>query len=445
MVKRLLVLIIVTSTAWLAGCQPADSSESVAPSDAVELSQESQSSQPPPAQTEHDTQSPPVTDASETTDAGPEETISSRTEPREDTTPKTKPAVELEDPPKADVAADSAQPAKLETDEEHTATESEPEPIVEAAIDSEKELPKEADTPDPVESETAKEQPAAKPEDKPKVDPTRDSAKEPPGEIAQETDFKTNAPDLYEKCKYILATYVDKYGNVDYKTLRRKRAKLIAATRAFDNIDPTEYKSWSPNGKIAFWINAYNILTLKLVVDNYPIKPVWYRITYPPNSIIHITGAWTKHYFNVMGIEYTLREIEREILMAGFKDPRICFTFSYATRGGALLRNEPYYPDKLDEQLDDQVKKFLATPRGLRIDHQEKTIRLADIFNWYKRDFIEKYGDIKKFRDRPAHIQAYLNCIVKYISSDDLKYVESRDYEVKFLKYDWRLNEQTNK
>ncbi len=131
--------------------------------------------------------------------------------------------------------------------------------------------------------------------------------------------------------------------------------------------------------------------------------------------------------------------------MAKFKDPRICFTFSYATLGGALLRNEPYYPDKLDEQLDDQVKKFLATPRGLRIDHQEKTVRLADIFNWYKSDFIEKYGDIKKFRDRPAHIQAYLNCIVKYISSDDLKYVESRDYEVKFLKYDWRLNEQTNK
>ena len=86
----------------------------MAPPDAVELSQESQTPQPPPAQTEPDTQSPPVTDASETTDTGPEETISSETEPREDTTPETE-----------------------------LATESEHPPIVEAAIDSEKELPKE--------------------------------------------------------------------------------------------------------------------------------------------------------------------------------------------------------------------------------------------------------------------------------------------------------------
>ena len=424
MVKRLLILIIVTSTPCLAGCRLDDSSGSVLPPDAVELSEESQISQPLPAQTEPDTQSPPVTDTSETTNAKPEETISSRTEPREDTTPQAKPATEPED-----------------------------KPIVKAAIDPEKELPKEVDTPNPAESETAKEQPATKAEDKSDVNHTGDSTKEipddptkeAPDDSAPEPDFKTNAPALYEKCKYILATYVDKHGNVDYKTLRRKRGELIAATRAFDNIEPTEYLPWSSNEKIAFWINAYNIFTLKLVVDNYPIKPLWYKITYPPNSIIHITGAWTRHYFNVMGIEYTLREIEREILMARFGDPRICFTFSYATLGGALLRNEPYYPNKLDEQLDDQVKKFLATPQGLGIDHQEKTFRLADIFNWYKRDFIEKYGDIKKFRDRPAHIQAYLNCIVPYISPDDLKYVESQGYEVKFLKYDWRLNEQTNK
>ncbi len=416
MVKRLLILVIVISAACLAGCQPADSSESVAPPDAVKLSEESHISPPPPAQTEPDTQSPPVTDTSETTDTKPEETISSRTEPREDTTPEAKPATEPED-----------------------------KPIVKTAIDPEKELPKEVDTPKPAESETAKEQPATKPVDKSDVNDTGDSTKETSDDSAREPDFKANAPDLYEKCKYILTTYVDEHGNVDYKTLRPKRRRLIAATRAFDNIDPTEYMSWSPKEKIAFWINAYNILTLKLVVDNYPIKKAWYRITYPPNSIIHISGAWTKHYFKVMGIEYTLREIEREILMARYADPRICFTFSYATLGGALLRNEPYYPDKLDEQLDDQVKKFLADPRGLRIDHKEKTIRLADIFNWYKSDFIEKYGDIKKFRDRPEHIQAYLNCIVPYISSDDLKYVESQDYEVKFLKYDWRLNEQANK
>jgi hypothetical protein len=316
----------------------------------------------------------------------------------------------------------------------------------ETAVDSDKESPK----------ETGEEPPATKAQDPPKIEAEagseKESAKEAdsddPGnsENGQKPDFEIVAPDLYEKCEYILTTFVDKHGKVDYKTLRAKRRKLIAATRAFSNIDPREYFPWSRNEKIAFWINAYNVLTLKVVIDNYPIKHHPIKILlYPKNSIIHINGVWTKKYFDVMGIEYTLREIEREILMARFKDPRICFTFSYATLGGALLRNEPYHPDKLDEQLDDQVKKFLATPQGLRFDHQEKVVRLGDIFNWYKGDFIEKYGDVKKFRDRPAHIQAYLNCIIKYISPDDLKYIESKDYEVKFLKYDWRLNEQPNK
>lgn len=400
MVKRLLVVIILVSAAWPAGCRPGESTASAAPLAVTEVPEKTETSQEAPAQTEPSTLSPATGAPSETMDAEPKETSESRTRPGQNGAIEIQTATESEEPP---------------------ATKAQDPPKTEAAAGSEKESAKEADSDDPNNSENG-----------------------------QKPDFELGAPDLYEKCEYILTTFVDKHGKVDYKNLRRKRSKLIAAARAFSNIEPVEYLSWSDNeksdnGKIAFWINAYNILTLNLVIENYPIKPLWWRITYPPNSIIHIPGAWTKKYFDVMGIEYTLREIERELLMAKFKDPRICFTFSYATLGGALLRNEPYYPDKLDEQLDDQVKKFLATPQGLRIDRQEKIVRLGDIFNWYKSDFIEEYGDIKKFRDRPAHIQAYLNCIIKYISSDDLKYVESKDYEVEFLKYDWRLNEQPNK
>ncbi len=434
MVKRLLVVIILVSAAWTAGCQPDESAAPGAPSAVTEVLEKTEAPQEAPAQTEPSTLSPAIVAPSETADAEPKETSESTTGPGQNARIEIQPATESKEPP---------------------AARAQEEPTSETTVDSDKESPKETGTGDPAELETDEEPPAAKNQDPPKTEDAagseKESAKEAdsddPGKSGsgREPDFKVGAPDLYEKCKYVLATFVDKHGKVDYYNLRRKRSKLIAATRAFSEIDPVEYFQWSDNEKIAFWINAYNILTLSLVVENYPIKPLWWRITYPPNSIIHIPGAWTKKYFDVMGIEYTLREIEREILMARFKDPRICFTFSYATLGGALLRNEPYYPNKLDEQLDDQVKKFLATPQGLTIDHQEEIVRLGDIFNWYKGDFIEEYGDIKRFRDRPAHIQAYLNCIVKYISSDNLKYIESKDYDVKFIKYDWRLNEQPNK
>ena len=200
--------------------------------------------------------------------------------------------------------------------------------------------------------------------------------------------------------------------------------------------------SWSNNEKIAFWINAHNIFTLKLIIDNYPIQPKWYLINYPDSSIMQIVGGREKKYFKIMGMEYTLREIEKEILMKRFRDPRIFFALSYASMGGAFLLNEPYYPDKLDQQLDEQARKFLLSSRGLRIDRTKKIIFLADIFNWYKPVFIAKYGSIKKFRDRQPHIQSYLNFIVDYISPDNVGYFESANYKVEFQLYDWHLNEQ---
>ncbi|HPD46290.1 MAG TPA: DUF547 domain-containing protein [Anaerohalosphaeraceae bacterium] len=258
-------------------------------------------------------------------------------------------------------------------------------------------------------------------------------------------DFELLGPRILTAYGNLLRSYVDEHGNVDYPTLRRKRGELYAILRDLDKLDPREYFPWGRNEKIAFWINAYNLFTLKVVVENYPIEPNWAKVmlNYPKNSIVHINAPWTKQYFKVMGMQHTLREIERSNLLARYGDLRVCMALSYASMGGAMLRNEPYRGDKLDEQLDDQVRRFLADKRGFQIS--DGTVCLADIFNWYKQDFIRKYGEVRRFREKPEHIQAYLNFIVGYVSASDAQYLETRDYTVEFRKYDWRLNEQTNK
>jgi hypothetical protein len=269
---------------------------------------------------------------------------------------------------------------------------------------------------------------------------------EPDKLAAEETEPERKVPfekpAFYDKCEHVFSTYVDEEGMADYKTLRRKRAELIDAAREFDRVHPAEKMSWSRNEKIAFWINAHNIFTAKLIVDNYPIQPRWYLINYPDSSIMHIVGGREKKYFRVMGMEYTLHEIEREILLERFKDPRIFFALSYASMGGAFLRNEAYQAEKLDEQLDEQVKKFLSNPRGMRIDRKKKIVFLSNIFNKYKKVFIEKYGSIKKFRDHQLPVRAYLNFIINYASDGDVSYLKSNDYVVRFQLYDWHLNEQ---
>ncbi|MBN1457561.1 MAG: DUF547 domain-containing protein [Sedimentisphaerales bacterium] len=241
----------------------------------------------------------------------------------------------------------------------------------------------------------------------------------------------------------ILKKYVDKEGCVDYRNLRKKRAELLPILRELKQLHPAEMLSWSKEEKIAFWINTHNIFTIKLVIDNYPIKPKWYMIIFPDNSIIHIPGGRNKKYFEVMGLEYTLEEIEKEALMNRFKEPLIAFGLSYATMGGAYLLDEPYTSKKLYNQLKNQARKMLSDKRGIRIDQENNVVYLTDIFNWYEEQFIEKYGAIKRFRDKEPNIRSYLNFILEFAPKETVNYLTTKEYTVKFQNYDWLLNEQT--
>ena len=288
-------------------------------------------------------------------------------------------------------------------------------------------------------------------------EPTVDTPIDTPTEKTQSVP---PLPELFEKCNYIFSTYVDEDGDVDYATLRRKRNELNEAIKAIEQITLIQYLAWDENYQKAFLINAHNIFTLKLVVDNYPIKPVWYMINYPSNSFKHIESgrAREKVFFDIMKHEYTLREIEMDILLGGFEqeqetsdlniitgfdDLRVIFALSYASKSSAFLRNEVYLPKKLDEQLDDQVRKFVNSNRGVIIDHSKKLIYLSGIFKWYKNCFLmSKYSRIKKFRDQPDDIRSYLNFIVEYTTSDIDNILDNPNYSAKkTLPYSWQLND----
>ncbi len=250
---------------------------------------------------------------------------------------------------------------------------------------------------------------------------------------------------IIEKYAALLAEYVDSDGNIDYRNLRKKRGKLLPLERELNQLYPLEMMSWSKEEKIAFWINAHNILTIKMVIDNYPIKPKWYMKLYPANSVIHIPGARNKKYFKVQGLEYTLQEIENDILLERFHEPLVAFGLSYATMGGAYLLDEPYVAEKLYDQLNKQAAKMLTDKRGMRIDKNNKIVYLTVIFNKYEASFVKKYGHIKRFRNRDEHILSYLNCILDHVPEDTAKYLIRGDYVVKFQNYNWQLNEQTGK
>ncbi len=242
----------------------------------------------------------------------------------------------------------------------------------------------------------------------------------------------------------VLSAYVDDEGLVDYAALSENRGNLDAFATALAELDGKSYERWSEGEKVAFWINVYNGLTLQLIVDRYPIKSSIIRsVVFPKSSIMQIPGAWKKVTFEVMGEQVTLDSIEHEILRARFDEPRIHMALVCAALSCPILRNEPYVAQRLDEQLNDQARMFLENEKKFRIDRDGGVVRLSKIFDWFAEDFIDRYGTGDPPGKRSEKTQAVLNFIRGYLNTADAQYLATGDYRIKYLKYDWTLNEKT--
>lgn len=263
----------------------------------------------------------------------------------------------------------------------------------------------------------------------------------PPAAASGESDTQP----VFSTADYadVLDRYVDDRGLVDYAGLKAHPERLEAFVDELGSITRATYDRWSDDAKIAFWLNAYNALTLELIVHHYPIKPLEREDPeYPPNSIRHIPGAWTEVTFPVMGEPMTLDHIEHGILREKFEEPRIHMALVCAAVSCPPLRRSPYRADSLSDQLDDQARRFLARPGNFRIDRDRDVVWLSSIFDWFAADFVGKYGESEVGRLDEARDTA-VDFISRYVGPADRAYLETGDYEVEYTEYDWTLNERT--
>ncbi len=247
----------------------------------------------------------------------------------------------------------------------------------------------------------------------------------------------------YDDYAQVLKSYVDNNGMVNYKQLKANRSRLDSFARQLSKLDEQTYKKWSDGDKIAFWMNAYNGLTLKSIIDNYPIKSSFFKSQiYPKNSIRQISGVWDKIKHKVMGKDLTLEYIEHGILRKQFKEPGIHVALVCAAMGCPPLRNEPYVGDKLQEQFDDQSHRFLSNPKKFNIDRKDKKVLLSPILEWFGADFINKYGMEKTLPGQNESETAVINYISRFLDEHDRDYLLKGNFKIKHLDYDWSLNEQ---
>ncbi len=206
----------------------------------------------------------------------------------------------------------------------------------------------------------------------------------------------------------ILTNFVSSSGNVNYAGIKTNRTMLSQATKHFEENPPQS--SWSSNQKLAFWINAYNLYTIELVVDNYPVA-----------SIKDINGGkpWDKKFINLDGRTLSLNDIENNIIRKDFNEPRIHFAVNCASISCPKLLNKAYTSGNLNTLLESQTKRFINDNAMNAIS--EKSAQISNIFDWYKVDFT-KNGSVIDFLNK------YVNTTI------------NSDAKITYKDYNWNLN-----
>jgi len=223
----------------------------------------------------------------------------------------------------------------------------------------------------------------------------------------------------------ILAAHVDD-GRVDYAGLQRgAHAELTAYLQALSSVCRTTYETWSDAQQLAFWINAYNAFTIRLILDNYPLESI--------RDIGFLPGAAFRSEFipfeKLEGDEISLNHIEHDVLRAHFNEPRIHFALVCASVSCPPLRSEAYSAAELGRQLDDQARNFLADPTKNSYDAAGRTLYLSSIFEWFEEDFENSAGSVKAF-------------VARYLVGEAAAAALRDETEVEHLPYDWGLNGQ---
>ncbi|MGE0336395.1 MAG: DUF547 domain-containing protein [Gammaproteobacteria bacterium] len=210
-------------------------------------------------------------------------------------------------------------------------------------------------------------------------------------------------------------------GRVDYVGfLREDQSTLDNYLATLSATCAEDYARWPRAEKIAFWINAYNAFTVRLIMNHHPLRSIR-KIGWLPGAAFRLPFI---PMHGLRGGDITLDDIEHRVLRAEFAEPRIHFALVCAARSCPPLRAEAYRGADLERQLDDQGRRFLGDHTRNRVDRETGTLYLSTIFKWFRPDF-ETRGSLGAF------VAPYL----------DLHASDIANFEIEFLNYDWSLNE----
>lgn len=222
-------------------------------------------------------------------------------------------------------------------------------------------------------------------------------------------------PPSHDMWDALLQRHVSNGGFVSYKGFKKDSVALNGYLETLSQCPPSI--NWSDNDRLAYWINAYNAFTVKLIIRHLPVNSI--KDIGPRLAIPMVNSVWDIKFIEIAGVRMSLNRIEHEILRKEFNEPRIHFAIVCASHSCPLLLNRAFTAGEMEKQLKAQAIAFINDTERNRISRDG--LQLSAIFSWFKGDFTED-GTL------PDYIRRYS----KAGFSDKPK--------VSFLDYDWNLN-----
>jgi Protein of unknown function, DUF547 len=230
-------------------------------------------------------------------------------------------------------------------------------------------------------------------------------------------------------------------GFVYYRALKTERGKLdgylnMVGSASIDKLSREE--------RLAFWLNAYNALVLRTVIDHYPIQGR--SSDYPPRSIRQIPGAFERLTHRVAGRTLTLDQIEQTILPE-FQDPRVYLALGRGAVGGGRLRSEAFSPEELDKQLTEVAAECISRSECVQIDRDAGKVNATAIFSWREKEFVAAYADKAPatFSNRSPIERAVIAFVGPKLLTIEKEFLDKNTFQLAYKPFDWHLNDLTGR
>lgn len=225
-----------------------------------------------------------------------------------------------------------------------------------------------------------------------------------------------NSNEALKAWSRVLAEFVNQKGEVDFKSLLKKRADLDKYVLYVSKVNPKENKIDFPDDMavLAHHINAYNALSMYNVLDS--------ELPESLSGFKKVKFFYFKKFL-IGGQKMSLYTYENEIIRK-MGEERIHFALNCMSRGCPRLPRVPFTAKKLNQELDEQARFFFSEERNVQVDEKKKTVKLSEILDFFPEDFLKKaktlIGYANLFRAKGKELP--------------------ESYKEEFIPYDWRVN-----